>query len=225
MTGVSDPPETASAYERWARTYATVVRRLPAIGRVRDRAVEALDLDPGDRVVDMGCGPGVNLHRLGRAVGPEGTVVGLDASGRMLRLAGQSGPEVVATIRGDARRPPFRGSFDAVLATFVITLFEDPDAVVSTWWELLRPGGRLALLNMAPFRGSFGVPFNLALGATLALTTPGRPDGDLVDLLDRRVSAAHGALAEHADRVHYRDDFNGGLRLAVGVQAGGDPSQ
>lgn len=221
MTPDTDPPTTAAAYDRWARPYAAVVRRLPVVGRARRRAVRSLDLGAGDRAVDVGCGPGVNLGFLHDAVGPEGTVVGLDASGRMLRLAGRARRPGVALVRGDARRPPLRPPVDGVLSTFVVTLFDDPADVVAAWWDLLAPGGRLALLNMAPVRGPLGPPVNLALSVGLALTTPGRPADDLVGLLDRRVRAAHRELSANADRVVYDEAWNGALRLAVGVK---DPS-
>lgn len=221
MTTETDAQATAQLYDRWARAYAAFVRRLPVVGRARDRAVTAMDLHAGDRVVDMGCGPGVNLGRLQRAVGPSGTVIGLDASERMLQLTRRDGPARVDLVRADARRPPLATPVDGVLATFVVTIFEDPDHVVSTWWDHLAPGGRLALLNLAPVRGPLGPPLNLALTVSLAVSTPGSREDRLIDLLDRRLNAAHAALVERADRVHYRDDLWGGLRLAVGEKASG----
>lgn len=219
MTAMTDAQAIARLYDRWARAYAAFVRRLPVVGRARDRAVDAMALQAGDRVVDMGCGPGVNLARLRHAVGPMGTVLGIDASGRMLRLARRDAPAGVNLVRADARRPPVNPPVDGLLATFVVTIFEDPAAVVSAWWDLIEPGGRLALLNLAPVRGPMAPGLNVILTVSLAVSTPGDPEDRLLDLLDRRLNDAHGALVDRADRVHYHEDFGGGLRLAVGEKA------
>lgn len=220
MSPRPDARDIAARYDRWAGAYASVTRRLPVVGHLRDRAVAALDLQPGDRVIDVGCGPGPNLARLREAVDPDGTVVGLDASERMVGHAERTAPPGVDLVRGDARRPPVRGGYDGLLATFVVTLFEEPDLVVARWWDLVDPGGRVVLLNMAPGRGPLAKPLNGALRIGLALTTPGPADEDLVALLDRRLATAHGALAERADRVQYHEAGEGLVRIAVGVKAG-----
>lgn len=212
------------AYERWARPYAALSANAPLLDRYRRRAVDAMALTPGDVAVDVGCGPGDNLPHLERAVGPDGTVLGLDASRRMLRLADRRNLRSVQLIRGDAARAPLSGPFDGVLATFVVTLFEDPGAVIDGWWSRLGPGGRLVLLNLAPARGRLSVPLNLGLLAGLALSTPTREalDRSLLAELDERVTAAHRTLADRADRVHHHEAFNGSVRIAVGVRAAGD---
>ena len=76
-------------YDAWARAYDWFARATASVGGVRAACVDALDLSPGDTVVEFGCGPGVNLPALRDAVGPNGRVVGVDVSPRMLdRAAG-----------------------------------------------------------------------------------------------------------------------------------------
>ena len=70
---------------------------MPAVQRLRAAATELLNLRPGDRVVDVGCGTGDTTRALARIVGPEGAVIGIDPSNTMLaearrRTAGQSRP-------------------------------------------------------------------------------------------------------------------------------------
>ena len=78
-----------------------------------DFLVDALGLEPGMRVLDVGCGPGRHAHALGR----RGIAVhGVDISTRFVDLAIQSAPEGVTFERLDARHLTFDGSFDAVIS-------------------------------------------------------------------------------------------------------------
>jgi SAM-dependent methyltransferase len=184
-------------YGAWARTYDWFARATAPVGGVRAGCVRALDLDPGDTVVEFGCGPGVNVPALREAVGPTGRVVGIDITGEMLdrarRLTERRGWENVAFVRGDAADPPIR-SADAVLATFVTSLFPDPYAVVSGWCGL---ADTVVIAAFAP-RGSR--PANAALAAFAGLN--GRlfdvAGGDPLGQLDERTAAAERALRDGA---------------------------
>jgi SAM-dependent methyltransferase len=75
--------------------------------------VEELGLGPGQRVLDVGCGPGRHAHALGRR-GIE--VVGVDVSERFLAIAREGAPDGVTFVRADARRLTYDGEFDAVIS-------------------------------------------------------------------------------------------------------------
>lgn len=216
----STPETVPSFYDRWARLYAGLARVAPGIGRCRDDAVEGLGLTFGDRVVDMGCGPGVNFDLLERAVGPEGTVVGIDVSPRMIRLAEAEAGDQTHAIVGDATRPPVDGPFDGLLSTFVITLFDDPTPIIDRWWDLLRPGGRLAMVNLAPARGPLGPPMNCLLDIGLAISTPTRDQYDkpLRKILNRRLVNAHDAVTDRAASVRYSDEWDATIRVIVATK-------
>lgn len=135
--------------------------------RVLAEGIFALDVQPREWVLELGCGTGQALVELAEAAGPDGRIVGLDISAGMLgvarrRLDDESATAgvdtgVVRLVLGDARRAPFPdGTFDAIFLSFTLELFEDDErpAVLAECRRLLRPGGRLGLVAMAePGRG------------------------------------------------------------------------
>jgi SAM-dependent methyltransferase len=138
-------------YERWWR---------PALGRLakgaRGSGMEAerrtartlLALEPGDRVLDVACGTGAFARDFAATVGPEGLVVGLDASPTMLARAVRETPcPNVTYVRGDAERLPVRSAaFDAVCCFAALHLFSDPWTALDEMTRVLARGGRLAIL-------------------------------------------------------------------------------
>ena len=202
-------------YGAWAPIYDWFARATASIGGVRDGCAAALDLDPGDTVVDFGCGPGVNFPALREAVGADGRVVGVDVTGPMLDrargLVERRGWENVAVVRGDATRPPVR-SVDGVLSTFVTSLFADPYAVVSGWCDL---ADSVVVANFAPNGGRAA---NAALGAFARLnaTLFDVEAADPLGQLEARTAESQRALAECLDTVVSRDYVFGTIRLHAG---------
>jgi len=188
------------SYGRWARFYDWFARATAGVGGVRDACVEALELNRGDTVVEFGCGPGPNLPALREAVGPSGHVVGVDITGRMLdrarALVARRGWRNVSLVQGDAATPPVADA-DAVLSTFVTSLFPDPEAVVGEWCEL---ADSVVLASFAP-RGNRAA--NAALWAFTRLSTSlfDATGEDALGQLDRRTTAARRGLETRMDRV------------------------
>lgn len=128
----------------------------PFEAAARSAGLELLDAGPGDRVLDVGCGPGTALVDLARAVGPNGTAVGLDLSPGMCREAhdalADAGLEAGSVVAGDGAATPFRDeTFDAVFASFVLELFDSPEipSVLAEWRRLLEPSGRLVVVALS----------------------------------------------------------------------------
>jgi ubiquinone/menaquinone biosynthesis C-methylase UbiE len=117
---------------------------------IAGRLLERAGLKTGDRVLDVGCGAGALTFQAARAVGPEGTINGIDLSAQMLKRAAAVraglGLSNVTLARADARHPPYAAqSFDAVVGSMMVFLLAEPLGAARAWLELLRPGGTLAL--------------------------------------------------------------------------------
>lgn len=109
-----------------------------------DRAVDLLRLTGDDRVLDVGCGPGIDLEELSRRCGH---AIGIDRSLRMTDAArAREELGAVSVAVADGQMLPFaRGTFDACWARVVLLHTEDPQRVVGEIARVLRPGGRVVL--------------------------------------------------------------------------------
>jgi ubiquinone/menaquinone biosynthesis C-methylase UbiE len=218
---VTDGAAAAQAfYTRYAHVYDALARAAPGAAALRARAVAALDPAPGETVVEMGCGTGANLPYLREAVGPSGRVVGLDFAPGALAVARDRAAawDNVTVARADARRPPVAAA-DRLLATFVVGMLPDPAAAVRGWLDLLPPGGRAALVDLARTTRPLARPLNLAFRAAVALSAPPGTrarTGDPTRALDRRVVAAHRALRRATDPVARETRALGFARLSAG---------
>lgn len=109
---------------------------------------ELLGLSPGDRVLDVGCGQGVDVRLLSSRVGPEGEVVGVDISETMIDAARER-TENTSNARfelADAMDLPFADdSFDAAQAERVLVHTDGPDLALSELARAVRPGGRVGV--------------------------------------------------------------------------------
>lgn len=145
---------------RAARTYTAAADHYlhPALGfwdRWGAATVARLALSSGDAVLDVCCGAGASALPAARAVGPAGTVLGLDLAKPLLALARQRaaglGLTNVSFQECDATASGLPGgSFDAVVCVFGVFFAADMPAFVAEMWRLVRPGGRLAVTTWGP---------------------------------------------------------------------------
>ena len=158
MTDVSKSPERiAGMFDAIAGRYDLLNHVLSAgiDRRWRTKAIRSLELTGRERVLDLCTGTGDLAIAAARATPPAARIVGVDFSGAMLRVGadklrrGQL-DDRIAMLRGDATRIPLAaGSVDAVTIGFGIRNVEHMDAACAELHRVLKPGGRLAILEFA----------------------------------------------------------------------------
>jgi arsenite methyltransferase len=120
---------------------------------LRRRALvhDALDARPGERVLDAGCGPGFYVAEILDRVGPDGSVVGVDASAPMLTVAAkrcEGRPNVAFHEGGVTSLPVGDAEFDRALSVQVLEYVEDIPAALGELLRVLRPGGRVVIWDV-----------------------------------------------------------------------------
>lgn len=134
----------AASYDEYAELYARHIDRLA--GPLADHICRIARLQPGDHVLDVGCGTGLVALRAAKLVGPSGRVVGVDISPGMIEAARRADPGRVQFSVMDAEALGFEpGTFDAVISLFAVLHFWDISRAVGEMHRVLRPGGRLAV--------------------------------------------------------------------------------
>ncbi len=157
---------------------------------LRQKGVQALNLKPGERVLEIGCGTGRNFPYLREAIGPTGKLYGVDLSTGMLRLARElcernqwTNVELAEQDAGEYVAPE---PLDGVLFGFSYNTMPHHLQVLEHAWKQLRPGGRLVILDARLPPGLMGktvLPFSLWLMKRTMLGNPLiRPWEDLAKL-------------------------------------------
>lgn len=129
-------------FELWSRVYEQTPLLSDHLKRMQARAIESLALPGGAHVLDLGCGPGRCLEALAQA---GLRAVGGDLSPRMVQAA-RARHASVTLLSADAL-PLRSGSFDGVVCTNSFHHYPDPGAALREIRRVLRPGGRLVLID------------------------------------------------------------------------------
>lgn len=149
-------------YELLAPAYDRLSGEATLYRVARARTIELLQLRPGATVIDIACGTGRNHELIQQHIGPSGRLIGVDRSPRMLQRArgravqhGWSNVELIETdvtnltpelLEELGGTPPPSG-FDAVLCTLGLTVIPDWRKAWQAMLNLVRPGGRIAIMD------------------------------------------------------------------------------
>ncbi len=146
-----EPGIGAGLYDADAQAALPEAALLASLGCGNPTAVA--ELRPGERVLDLGSGGGIDVLLSARRVGPEGRAFGLDMTDEMLALARRNAAEAGATnvefLRGEIESIPLpAGSIDVVISNCVVNLAADKPAVFREIARVLVPGGRIGIADI-----------------------------------------------------------------------------
>jgi demethylmenaquinone methyltransferase/2-methoxy-6-polyprenyl-1,4-benzoquinol methylase len=210
-SGTLPPEGVRTMFDRIAPVY-DVMNRVMTAGldqRWRRKTVNAV-VRPGDRVLDAACGTG-DLAIIASKAG--GEVTGLDFSEAMLVRARRKKPEL-EWIRGDVLALPFDDdSFDAATVGFGVRNVADLPGAIAELRRVLKPGGRLAILEITRPRGPLRIFYSLWFDRIVPLLGKVLPGGEAYTYLPASVRRFPGPDDLAAQMAGFRDV---GYRLFAG---------
>ncbi len=161
---------------KWLSLEGAMEARLAPISTA---VIAAAALQPGERVLDIGCGAGRTSQEAAQAAGETGYVLGIDIAAPMIEAARAhaGGPKPgIAPLEfalADAQTAHFTPPFDVLISRFGIMFFDDPVAAFANLRASVKPGGRLAFAAWAPLAAN--PHWQIPLQLVAALTGPGNP--------------------------------------------------
>ena len=210
-------------YRKKAKHYDIASRFYPVPGyperAQRVRAVDALGLRPGYRVVDVACGTGLNFPLIEQMIGSDGRIVGVDLTDAMLaqaqnRLA-RNGGSNISLVQADAADFDFPIEVDAILSTYALTQVPECAEVIAHGAAALSGGGRWVVLDL---KLPANAPRYLAgLGAAIV-----RPFASIDQWITRRPwDAIRATMQEELEDLSWIELFFGTAFLAAGSRRPG----
>ena len=174
-------------YRKKAKHYDFTSQFYPAPGypqrAQRLRAVQALGLCPGDSVVDIACGTGLNFSLIEQVIGPDGRIVGVDLTDAMLAQAQHrietNGWSNISLVQADAAEFDFPTEVDAILSTYALTQVPECGEVIAHGAAALSGGGHWVVLDLK-------VPDNAPRWLVQPGTALVRPFGSIDEWVVRR---------------------------------------
>ena len=195
---------------------------VPALfGQWVDPMLDAVGLEPGDSLVDVGCGTGIVARRAVGRVGPRGKVAGVDPNPGMLAVAQRAEPAVDWRSGVAEALPCDDTEFDRLVCHFAAMFFDEPQPAIEEMVRGVRPGGTIAIATWASVDQSPGYASMIELlrrvvgedaaGALMAPFVLGEPAA-VIDLLDPTLP---GAAVERRDGTARFDSIDAWLHTDI----------
>jgi ubiquinone/menaquinone biosynthesis C-methylase UbiE len=155
------------------------------------RACAALRLRPGDTVFDLCCGTGLLIPHLAAAVGPHGSIVGVDRSPAMLRqarlLSQHLEIEIVRFIQSDLAQFRPERPMDAAITCIALSCIPDCENILSGLLPFLRPGGRLVVVDSFINKGRWYYAISNLYNRTKGVLIQADPENGIRDVMRQQL--------------------------------------
>lgn len=210
-------------YRHRARRYDLALEPFSLLGyrwrRYRRQAVEALGVQRGDTVVEIGCGTGLNFELIEHAIGPDGRLVGVDLTDAMLAQASHrvrtAGWSNVTLIHADAVDVEFPTGLNAIISTYALSLVPESAQVIARGCVALPPGGRWVVLDVK-------IPTNAPRWVQELGLAAARPFACTREWTARRDwEAVRAAMQDKLTDISWTEMFFGFTYLVVGTRSPG----
>ncbi len=209
-----DKIEVRDLYRKRAKRYNISANLYYLIGfreaKYRKMAISQLALKPGDSVVELGCGTGLNFGYVLKHIGKTGQLIGVDLTDAMLQQAElkieSNGWQNVRLVQSDAATYSIPSNINGVFSSFALTLVPEYQTIIEQAWQSLDKGGRLVVLD---FKKPETWPLWVAkLGVIMT-----NPFGVTLDLKDRK---PWEVMKRYFQNVTVMDLYGGFVYIAVG---------
>lgn len=209
--------ELIALYRRRAKRYDVTANLYYLVGfrewAYRKKAIQSLRLSPGDTVVEIGCGTGLNFELLHDVVGSEGRIIGVDLTDAMLQQAqsriDRKGWGNVELVQCDATTYQFPQDINGIISTFALTLVPAFDDVIASGAKALAPSGFWVVADLK-------MPNNVFRHIYPMLLPLFRPFGVTLDLKSRQ---PWESIKTHLGNVSIEEYFFGFTYVASGTKS------
>lgn len=212
----SDNP-IINAYRKYAENYDLAVKFYHLlgikIGKYRKMTVDALELSKGDIVVELGCGTGLNFALVLDKIGPDGKLIGVDITDKML---GQAKKRVeknywknVELVHSDIAKYQFPEDVDGIFATGAIQYSPEYDKIIKQGYDALKPGKKIVVMDFKMSQGIGKIFAPLLLYFT-------KPFGANEEYLKRNVWKS---IEKYFEKTSYQEGWGGFLYISVGEKS------
>ena len=206
--GCGPDPITSNLYEEGQAAAVPAEAMLASLGCGNPTALA--DLKPGDVVLDLGSGGGIDVLLSAKRVGPTGKAFGLDMTDEMLALARENqrkaGLTNVEFLKGEIERIPLPdNSVDVIISNCVINLSADKDRVLAEAFRVLKPGGRFAVSDVV-VRGEVPDAIRRSMELWVGCVAGALEEGSYREKLSR---AGFEQIDVEPTRIYNAEEFGG----------------